>query len=299
MTKDITKDPIFTNILNENDHNTRKALIKLIEDSVGGKIICYLENSEHPFAHISNHDVIQFEDLLRSVGDSKNGFLILNSSGGSSNAAEKLLSMCRERFTESFTIIVPNFAKSAATMMCLGADKIMMGYLAELGPIDPQISLPGNPALPARSFIDGLEIVRGKIRDGDPPNMYLSMLQKVRPEILSMCNSAIEDAKCFAESWLSKYMLKDDKGHAAKVAEWLSDGKTYKSHGKVIDCHEAKDTLKLNAEQIDATSELWYWVWELYVRSIVSMKQQGQHTAKMFESFDVSLTTTIPIPAQK
>lgn len=293
----ITKDPIFTNILNENDHATRKSLIKLIEDNLGGKVICYFENPEHPFASISSHDVIQFEDLLRSAGDSENGFLILNSSGGSGNAAEKLLSMCRERFN-NFVIVVPNFAKSAATMMCLGADKILMGYLAELGPIDPQITLPGSSTIPARSFIDGLEMVRSNIKSGDPPNMYLSMLQKVRPEIISMCTSAIADAECFAKNWLSKYMLKSDPDHAAKVAGWLSDGQTYKSHGKVIDYHEAKDTLKLDAEPIDSKSELWYWIWELYVRSIVSMKTQGPNTAKMFESFTVSLTTTIPLPKQ-
>ena len=292
----IATDPIFTNILNENKHDKRKHLIKSIEEKVGGKIICYFENLEHPFASISNHDVIQFEDLLRSTNDSKKGFLILNSLGGSGNAAEKILSMCRERFTESFTIIVPNFAKSAATMMCLGADKIMMGYLAELGPIDPQISLPGQPPIPARSFIDGLEMVRNKIKEGDPTSMYLSMLQNVRPEIISICTSAIEDARCFAKTWLSKYMLKGDPKHAENVATWLSDGHTYKSHGKVINHQEAKDVLKLNVELIDPNSDLWCWIWEIYLRVTVEMKTHGPETAKMFESQTVSLTTSIPLP---
>ena len=298
MTNPIT-DPIFTRILNENDHPTRKNLIKLIEDKLDGKVICYFANPEHPYATISNDDVILFEDLLRSTGDSKKGILILNSSGGNGNAAEKLLSMCRERFTENFTVVVPNFAKSAATMMCLGADKIMMGYLAELGPIDPQISLPGNFAIPARSFIDGLEMVRKNVQAGDPPNMYLFMLQKVRPEIISICTSAIADAECFAESWLSRYMLKENPEQAKKVAKWLSDGETYKSHGKVINHKEAKEILKLNVELIDLHSELWYWIWELYVRSIVNLKTLGPDTAKMFESFTVSLTTSMRLPQQK
>ncbi len=296
---DIITDPIFTSILNENDHTTRKRLIKLIEGKLDGKVICYFANPEHPYASIVNDDVIPFEDLLRSTGDSKKGILILNSSGGSGNAAEKLLSMCRERFTESFTVVVPNFAKSAATMMCLGADKIMMDYLAELGPIDPQISLPGNPAIPARSFIDGLEMVRKNVQAGDPPNMYLSMLQKVRPEIISICTSAIADAECFAKSWLSRYMLKENPEQAKNVAKWLSDGETYKSHGKVINHKEAKEILKLNVELIDSHSELWYWVWELYVRSIMSLRVQGADTAKIFESFIVSLTTSIRLPQQK
>ena len=62
-------------------------------------------------------DTIHFEEMLRSVEDCKKGVLMINSSGGNGNAAEKLLMMCRKRFTESFTVIIPNFAKSAATMI--------------------------------------------------------------------------------------------------------------------------------------------------------------------------------------
>lgn len=298
--KDVTTDPIFTDILNENSHLTRKNLIKLIEQKLGGKLISYVENSEHPFASINIHDTLYFEDLLRSAGDSKKGFLLLNSSGGNGNAAEKLLSMCRKRFSEEFTVIVPNFAKSAATMMCLGADKIMMGYLAELGPIDPQILGGGAFPIPARSFIDGLEMVRKNITErGDPPNMYLSMLQQVKPEMISMCQSAIDDARCFAETWLSKYMLQSDKEHAKKVADWLSDGQTYKSHGKVIDYVEAKNILKLNVEPVNPDSELWYWIWELYVRSVQFIKMRGPETAKLYESEKVSLMMNIGLPPQK
>jgi len=295
---DVVTDPILSNVLNENSHPTRTKLIKLIEEQLGGKLICYIENQEHPFSSITSHDTIHFEELLRSVGDAKKGFLLINSSGGSGNEAEKILSMCRKRFTEEFTVIVPNFAKSAATMICLGSDKIMMGYLAELGPIDPQISpVPSQPFVPARSFIDGLDRVRKNIKeDGDPPSMYLSMLQKVRPELISICEAAIKDAQEFAQNWLSNYMLKDDKDHAKKVAEWLSDGKTYKSHGKVIDFMEAKNKLKLNAEVINPESELWYWIWELYIRSILYLKQGGPDIAKLFESETVSLTMSIAHP---
>lgn len=294
---DVIKDPIFTQLLNHNEHTERKKLIQLIEQKLGGKLICYVENIEHPFASISLHDTVHFEEMLRSVGDSKKGFLLINSGGGNGNAAEKLLMMCRKRFSESFTVIVANFAKSAATMMCLGADKIMMGYLAELGPIDPQISTGANqPPTPARSFIDGLEMVRKNVRDGDPSNMYLSMLQKVRPELISICQSAIDDAKCFAANWLSKYMLKDDMKQAEQVATWLSDGQTYKSHGKVIDYVEAKNVLKLNVEPINPDTELWYWIWELYVRSVLFLKHRGPHTAKLYETANVSLTMSISLP---
>lgn len=227
----------------------------------------------------------------------KNGFLILNSRGGDGNAAEKLLSMCKKRFSKNFTIIVPNFAKSAATMMCLGSDKIMMGYSAELGPIDPQINDGNNQFVPARSFIDGLEMVRDNVKNGDPPEMYLSMLQQVQPQLIAICKSAIKNAEEFAKDWLSKGMLKNDTAHAEKVASWLSDGQTYKSHGKVIDHLEAKNKLKLNVELIDPNSELWYLIWELYVRSEHELAQSTAiGAAKLYESEFASLRMSIGLP---
>src|SRR4030043_45737 len=120
-----------------------------------------------------NQDIPLFEDLLRSTAGADEGYLIINSPGGDGNVAEKMIVMCRQRFTKSFKVIVPNFAKSAATMIALGTDKILMGYLAELGPIDPQVGNPLGGLIPARSFVDGLEMIRRNIIEkGDPVQMY-------------------------------------------------------------------------------------------------------------------------------
>jgi len=222
---------------------------------------------------------------------------MLNSPGGDPNAAEKLLIMCRERFTEGFYTIVPNYAKSAATLICLGSDKILMGYMAELGPVDPQIQLDPflGRSLPARSFIDGLESVRTKIKkDGDPPTMYLSMLSQIRPEVIAMCQSAIDDSQATAEKWLKRHMLKDNPAQAELVANWLSNGVSYKSHGKVIDFAEVRDVLKLNVEKIDSGSKLWNYLWELYVRSAQFM-HATRSAAKLFENETISLTMNVEL----
>jgi len=223
---------------------------------------------------------------------------MLNSPGGDANAAEKLLMMCRQRFTEEFDVIVPDYAKSAATMIALGSDKIMMGYLAELGPIDPQLQtspIPGGEVIPARSFIDGLDMIRKKVKDDrDPVQMYLPMLSQIRPEVLAICQRAIDDARAFAEKWLKQRMLRNDPKQAEIVAEMLSTGAAYKSHGKVIDWAEAKNVLKLNVEKIPETSELWSDIWELYCRSMHQL-QQVPFAAKLFESESSSLTLNIQV----
>ncbi len=291
-------DPSFQKIIASNDFPVhRKPIIQNLQKLLNAKVITYIASQYHPIPMIINQDIPLFEDLLRTTAGADEGYLIINSPGGDGNIAEKMIMMCRERFTKSFKVIVPNFAKSAATMVALGSDKILMGYLAELGPIDPQLGNPIGPGLiPARSFVDGLEMIRSNIKDeGDPVQMYFPMLSQIRPEIIAQCQSAIDGSRQFAEKWLKKCMLKNDPDQAKRVAKWLSEGGKYKSHGKVINFDEAHDVLRLNVEKILPDSELWNNVWELYCRSILFLQNQGPNAAKLFESEKVSLTMHVQI----
>lgn len=288
----------FYDVLSPNDYPVhRKPLFEEIGKIVKGTVIAYTASPYHPMPLLSQQDVPYFESLLMGSGRKESGFLILSSPGGDGNVAEKIILMCRQYF-KNFSVIVPNYAKSAATMIALGSDKILMGYLAELGPIDPQLILPGYPVpIPARAFIDGLEDIRTRIVEKkEPVDMYLPMLHNIRPEVLAMSQGAIESAKNFAEKHLKKFMLKGDPERASKVAELLSNGKQYKSHGQLINFEEAKNILGLNVEMIDPESELWESIWELYLRSIQFMLQsQTTGAAKLFEGPDLSFLFNIQV----
>ena len=296
----MSSGPIFRNIISPSNtfENHRKPIIKRLQRKLKAKVITYISAPFHPASAIMIQDVPAIEDLLRCASTEKVGYLILNSPGGDANAAEKILMMCRQRFTKEFNVIVPDYAKSAATMLALGSDKILMGYLAELGPIDPQFRTePVGPGIPARSLIDGLELIRDKVKNQkDPPAMYAPMLYRIRPEILISAQNAIDGSREFAKKWLKNYMLKKDPRQANRVAQWLSEGKKYKSHGKVIDFTEAHDVLKLNVEKIDQTSTLWTDIWELYCRSIAFLQQhQAQGAAKLFECDTVTLMQNLQV----
>jgi len=301
-------DPIAQSLIEEHspvrNNNKRKQLINRIEEISGKNLIIYVAAS-HPtpipeinaLRSIRNEDITFFEDLLRTA-DSDTVNLLINSSGGEPNVAEKMLMMCRSRFTKEFNVIIPNFAKSAATMIALGSDKIYMGYLSELGPIDPQIVFSDatgkQQQLPAQAIVGGLENIRNKIKkENDPIQMYFPMLSQIRPEIIQYCNNAIEESRTFAEKWLKTYMLKNDTAKAKEVATKLSDGKTYRSHGKVIDYEEAKKVLGLNVECIDPKSELWSCIWELYLRA--NFHLQAMNGIKLFESKKCSVTMNVQI----
>ena len=59
---DITTNPTFTSILNEGIE-IRRNLFNQIEKELGGKLISYIENSNHPLAGINIRDIIHFEDF--------------------------------------------------------------------------------------------------------------------------------------------------------------------------------------------------------------------------------------------
>ena len=290
--------PIFRDVIDPNSAIIRQKLIKEIEKEIGSALITYTANIGAPGSEIMVQDAALMEDILRTVSDCKKGTLMLTSAGGDPNAAEKLMLMFRKRFSDGFQIIIPFFAKSAATLMCLGADKICMGYGAELGPIDPQVQMLGvNRLIPARAYIDGLDDIREKVQKGDPINLYYGMIQQMKPEYLALCKTAIIESQVTAEKWLKQYMLKDDNVQANLVAKWLSEGDEYKSHGKPIDFQEARDKLKLNVDELSNTSNLWQNIWELFVRSLQFV--QSKSSAKLFESRTNSLMMSVNIIPSK
>jgi ClpP class serine protease len=64
--------------------------------------------------------------------------LYLYSIGGALEAPWQIISTIRQ-FCKKLNILIPYKAYSAATLVAIGADKILMGRKGELGPIDPQM----------------------------------------------------------------------------------------------------------------------------------------------------------------
>lgn len=64
--------------------------------------------------------------------------LVVDSFGGMALAAYRIATFF-QRHAKSFTVVVPRIAKSAATLLALGASEIILGDDAELGPLDVQL----------------------------------------------------------------------------------------------------------------------------------------------------------------
>jgi len=120
------------------DFELRQPLIQKLEQHFGRPICVYFTSflSERG---ICDSDAEMLENVLSAEHKGGELLLIINSPGGQALAAERVVNVCRAYSSGEFSVLVPHMAKSAATMICFGADKIYMSKTAELGPVDPQV----------------------------------------------------------------------------------------------------------------------------------------------------------------
>lgn len=72
--------------------------------------------------------------------EKKVDFLII-SNGGDPIASLRIMGLLRERF-DTVSVLLPYVAYSAATILSLGADELVMHPYSNIGPVDPQLSAP-------------------------------------------------------------------------------------------------------------------------------------------------------------
>ena len=165
--------------------------------------------------------------------------LIIHSPGGSAEAAESLVEYLRQRF-DHIRVFVPLAAMSAATMMALGADELVMGQHSQLGPIDPQfiISTPeGARSAPAKAILNQFE--RAKEECSTPANLaaWLPILRTYAPGLLTQCVDSQKLASDMVAGWLKRYMLseaKDPEQESMNIANWFADYESFRSHGRRV-----------------------------------------------------------------
>ncbi len=209
---------------------------------------------------------------------------MIHSGGGIIEATEKLVKLIWSK-VESFRVIVMEFAKSAATSLSLASNKILMSFMAELGPIDPLIQVGIDPQTkrpefrPAWSYIHAIDILESELKDKErDPRIIAQLLSMMDPIKLDIANKAIEYSKTLAKEWLVKYMRLDDS-IAEKIADDLCDAGKLLSHGRVISYEEA-EKLELNVEKIDTDHELWPLLYQLHMRALQVIRPP---VVKLFE----------------
>ena len=183
----------------------------------------------HPSAPISLdlRDIDGFIDLVESVNeDDKAVDVLIHSPGGAPDATERVVSILRNRFSE-VAFLVPHSAYSAATMLALSGNEVILHPCASLGPIDPQIN-----GVPARAIRKGFERVRDLLKEEGPEALpaYIPLIEKHSLEILEICQDAEHLAQELVRDWLKRYMFKEDESKIDIIEEAVSFFSSYDSH---------------------------------------------------------------------
>jgi ClpP class serine protease len=205
--------------------------------------------------------------------DLSNGLaLIINSPGGLGISAERIINICKNYSgTKEFIAIVPGKAKSAATMVCFGASKIVMSPTTELGPIDPQWSTEKNGK---RMFFSLCNVVasykqlfhEAVSNKGGNLQPFLQQLSNYDAREIKEFEVAIQLAEDIAVRALQNGMMTGltSEKIIEKIKVFLTPEKT-KSHGRAIYYKEATEC-GLNIELLNLDSSLWQLLYELYLR---------------------------------
>ena len=254
------------------------------ELSGGRRLVAYFAKIEHPNASMQPSDVAPMTALLEREDHTENLDLWINSPGGHAQTAEKIVAACRAACDSEFRTVVPNMAKSAATMTALCSDQIVMGYLSELGPIDPQVPVRVGGLMryvSAQSFLDGQKAVLAAIAEAqnnnEPVIGHLQLLNS--PDMSAAWITEMEREIKFGKDMVSKHLRKhmlprllpgsDSKvlgQRAARIANDLSQANKRFSHGRMIGAEECRDDLRLDVEILAKDDERWKVIWEIWVR---------------------------------
>jgi hypothetical protein len=243
---------------------------------------------------ISADDVRGLFEVVRGV-ESKEVDLILHSPGGSPEAAEAIVAVLRSQFT-NVRVLVPVMAKSAATMIALSANTILMPISAELGPIDPQFLLSdgrgGQRMTPAQAIIDDVERARQAVINQKPDHpVWLVQIQSQPPGLYQQALNAVELSKKLVGGWLTQYMFAGEWDAVSKsdaIVNYLGNHNQFLSHGRRV---TISDLATLGAKIQDITQVdrvLWQFLEELWYA--VEHTFQGSQAVKIWEnSYSVGL----------
>lgn len=183
--------------------------------------------------------------------------LVLRSPGGDIASAYFIGKLCREYTNDNFEVAVPREAKSAATLVCCGADVLHLGSLSELGPIDPQLG--GMPALAVKHSLEHMaEIVTHYPEASGMLSEYLAKSLPVN--IVGHFERAASSAAQYAERLLSARRSAMSSEQNVEIARSLVYD--YKDHSFAIDTREAVsifggDMVRENTPQYRASNRLY------------------------------------------
>ena len=216
---------------------------------------------------INYNKALDLLKIIRREPTIHNLDLIIDSGGGDIDMAVKIAEICAH-YSEKFTVIVPFLAKSAATIIALSADDLILGKVGELGPIDPQVKHPTlDMYFPASSIKNALEF----IESSKDPDISISMADKLDPLLIGAYIRSLDVSK----QYLSEVRIIKDSDNKEEIIQAFTE--KYIDHGYPI-THEICKQLRLNFSLNLADDELENLLYDIHEDVIEFMQEDDMET---------------------
>ena len=251
----------------------RMELIGKINKLRDSEVICYITGDRENLNTRIAPDVIPvIYRHLEKIPDKRKIDLFLYTRGGDVITPWRLVQLIRE-YTQEFNVLVPYRAYSAGTLICLGADEIIMGKMGELGPIDPSVINAFNPLDPCNpsarvpvniedvySFLD-LASETTKLDAEALAQAFFLLAEKIHPLALGNVHRNYLLIRSLARKLLDIRKCSLCSENVEKIVDSLTE-KLY-AHNYTITRREAVEEIGLPVYPPEI--ELENIMWELYI----------------------------------
>jgi len=240
----------------------RQALIRAYEEMFGCRLIVMIDA-------IFPYGVTFFEELLVGANPDENMHLLLDSPGGDGETAVRLVRSAQARCNE-LTVIVPNQAKSAGTLLAMGAHHIVMGPTSDLGPVDPQFRIPGSDERGLYSAKDLIAAVdhaeRAIANNSEVYALHAALLADFNAVMVQQARSALDRTSDLVREALSSNPDRTE-AEVEQLTESLREPliDLPHDHGAVFGSADAH-RVGLPIEEAEPRSDQWRLIWQLWTK---------------------------------
>ena len=254
-------------------YQDRIQLYRKISEIRKHPLIAYVTSSRQGASGQMGADVIpQFAKLLLEIPKGYEAIdILIVSNGGDPIVPWRIISMVREKY-KNVGVLLPYAAYSAATLMALGADEIVMHPFSNLGPVDPQLShqrrVPRQPAgqdvevihFGSEDLRNFLEFVRTDVGISDQEQLeqaFELICKDVGAIPIGVAKRSTQLALSMSEKLLSLHL--GDTSQARAIAEALN--RSFYHHGYPLGRTEAK---RIGLPVVSPSEDVEQILWQIW-----------------------------------
>jgi len=228
-----------------------QSLVGRIQKRLDGTFLTYWTSTS---GSVCDNDVMAMHDILEATGQREKLTLLVKSDGGSGMASLRMIHLLR-KYTKRLTVVAPLNCASAATMLALGADTIVMGPLSYLTAVDTSLEHDLSPLDHTNNLVPVSNDEVDRVirlwketvhRRGDGVNPYQELYKYLHPLVIGALDRASSLSLMLCREILGYHMK--DLRKAERISRRLNS--SYPAHQYPITSREAR-RLGLNVHEVD------------------------------------------------